>query len=84
MTRKEIESQYTVINGIIKSAGKFEQKPVYVPYYWDCFLNGCADRDNGKILGFDVTKEDKLEFPELKHRKTVNIIESDTGFVQEV
>lgn len=77
MTREECEQ-------LVKGPGKFEGEAVYVPYFWDAFLNGFADRDNGTVLGFDVTAEDKAIFPELKHRKTVKLIERDDGFVCEV
>jgi hypothetical protein len=83
MTRKQIESEYKVENGVIRSPEKFEGEMVYVPYFWDAFLNGFADRDNGNVLGFDLTKEDKVEFPELKGRRTVTLYERSDGFVCE-
>lgn len=84
MTRKQIETDYIVREGRICSPGKFEGEMAYVPYYWDIYLNGCADRDNGNVLGFDVTAEDKQEFPELRRRHTVKLYERDDGFVCEV
>jgi hypothetical protein len=85
MTRRDILDQYKVDDrGIIRSPGKFEGEMLYVPYFWDAFLNGCADRDDGKVLGFDVTVDDKKEFPELKRRRTVKILEDSNGFVVEV
>jgi hypothetical protein len=85
MTRQDILDQYKVDDrGIIRSPGKFEGEMLYVPYFWDAFLNGCADRDDGKVLGFDVTADDKKEFPELKRRRTVKIVEDLNGFVVEV
>jgi len=84
MTRNEIEQTYKVENGLIRSPGKFEGCPVYVPYFWDIYLNGFADRDDGNYLGFDVTAEDKTEFPELKRRRTVRLVEIASGFVCEV
>lgn len=64
--------------------GKFEGEAPYVPYYWEAYLNGCADRDNGTVLGFDVTTEDRQLFPELKGRRTVRLIETEQGFVSEI
>ena len=64
--------------------GKFEGCAPYVPYYWDAYLNGAADRDDGTTLGFDVTAEDKALFPELERRRTVKLEETDQGFVVEV
>jgi hypothetical protein len=84
MTRQEIELDYSVHNGRICSPGKFEGEMVYVPYFWEAYLNGMADRDDGRTLGFDLTVEDKREFPELKGRRTVKLFQRDDGFVVEL
>ena len=85
MTRIEIETEYKVNEmGIIVSPGKFEGEMVYIPHFWAIYLDGGADRDNGETLGFDVTAEDKAQFPELKRRKTVKLYVSNDGFVYEV
>ena len=83
MKRQEITDQYKVENGRICTPGQFEGEMVYVPHYWDIYLNGFADRDDGRVLGFDVTQEDKAEFPELKKRRTVKLYQRDDGFVCE-
>lgn len=83
MTRAEIEATYKIVNGRIASPGKFEGEMIYVPFFWEAFLNGRADRDDGTVLGFDVTAEDKAEFPELKGRRSVRLVERDDGFVCE-
>ena len=84
MTRKQVTDHYAVdSHGRIHSPGMFEGEMVYVPHYWDAFLNGFADRDNGTVLGFDVTAEDKQEFPELRHRRTVKLYQRSDGFVCE-
>ena len=69
---------------IITDPGKFEGCARYVPHYWEIYLDGFADRDDGRILGFDVTPEDKLQFPELRRRRTVRLLELDTGRVVEL
>jgi hypothetical protein len=84
MLRADIERDYTLENGIIRTPGMFEGEALYVPYFWDAFMNGCADRDDGAVLGFDVTQEDKAQFPELKRRRTVKLYQRDDGFVCEV
>jgi len=84
MKREEIETKYKVENGVIHSPGIFEGEAVYVPHFWEAFLDGMADRDDGEVLGFDVTAEEKKEFPELKRRRTVKLWQSDDGFVREV
>lgn len=64
--------------------GKFEGERRYVPYFWNVYLDGCADRDTGRILGFDVMPEDKAIFPELKRRRAISLCATDDGFVREV
>jgi hypothetical protein len=85
MTREEILAQYDVDeHGIIRSPGQFEGEAVYVPYFWNAYLEGCADRDNGRTLGFDITPEDRQMFPELgAKRRTVKLYQRDDGFVCE-
>jgi hypothetical protein len=46
MTRVDIEMDYKVVNGRIRNPGKFEGEMLYVPYFWEAYLNGCADSDN--------------------------------------
>jgi hypothetical protein len=68
----------------VKGPGKFEGEARYVPYYWSVFLEGFADRDDGKILSFNVSAEDKESFPELKRRKVIKLYEREDGFVVEI
>jgi hypothetical protein len=85
MTRAEFEKDYTVENGRITSPGKFEGQMIYVPYFWDAYLNGMADRNDGTTLGFDIASEDREQFPELgMRRRTVRLQETGQGFVVEV
>lgn len=63
--------------------GKFEGCAPYVAYFWALFMEGCADRDDGSRIGFDLTTEDKALFPELRGRRTVNVCETSDGFVIE-
>jgi hypothetical protein len=85
MNRKGILEAYDVSErGTITNPGQFEGEMLYVPYFWESFLDGFADRDDGRVLGFDVSAEDKIEFPELKSRRTVKLYQRDDGFVCEV
>lgn len=68
----------------VQHPGPFEAEAPYVPFYWDMYLNGSADRDDGIKLGFDVSAEDRVMFPELRGRHAVNLIQRDDGFVIEV
>jgi hypothetical protein len=95
MTRKQIEECYANENGIIIEHGKFEGEAIYVPYFWELYLNGMDDsweacisgmddEDDGTIKRFNVSPEDRQEFPELKQRRTIRLIQRDDGFVCEV
>jgi len=75
---------YEYYQDIVSHPGKFEGCMAYVPYFWEVYLDGCADRDDGKVLGFNVNTEDKAIFPELKQRRTVKLVETDQGFVCEI
>lgn len=50
----------------------------------EAYLDGMTDFDDGNVMGFYVSKEDKLIFPELKRRRTVKLYQRDDGFVVEV
>ena len=63
--------------------GRFDGEPAYVPYFWQVYLDGGADRDDGRILGFDLSPTDRLLFPDLRGRRTVKLYEDDCGFVGE-
>lgn len=84
MTRAEIEQQYKVVDGRIQSPGKFEGEPLYVPYFWDAYLDGWADEDDGIALWFNVTLGDVEEFPELAGAERVGLYCSEDGFVRGV
>ena len=85
MTRKEIEENYEVKDGIIQSPGKFEAELVYIPYFWDFYMNGWEDDrdyfDGVPFSGYVVTEEDRKEFPELVGIYGVILYESGQGFV---
>jgi hypothetical protein len=82
MNRNEIEQEYQVSeSGIITSPGKFEGEHVFAPYFYDAFLNGMADEDDGELCTFNVTPEDKEQFPELANAEQVKFKEDEFGFV---
>jgi hypothetical protein len=86
MNRKEITEFYEInANGVITSPGQFEGEPLYVVHFWQAYLEGCADRDNGTVIGFDITPEDREEFPEIPRRKrTIRLVQSDQGFITQL
>ena len=86
MTRKEIEEQYEITkDGFISTFGKFEMEPVYVPYFWDFYLNGFEDDTDSfnsiSISGYVVTEKDREEFPELEGIYGVALYEDYQGAV---
>ena len=81
--REEIEATYKVVNGRITSPGQFEGEMVYVPFYWNAYLDGGADSDDGEVLTFEITPEERHQFPELANRRTIRIYQRDDGFVCE-
>ena len=83
MTRATIEQEYKIESGIIRTPGQFEGEMLYVPYFWDAYLNGFADQDDGNVLYFVVTDDDKIQFPELKRRKVIRLYQREDGFVCE-
>lgn len=68
----------------VKRPGKFEGQARYIPYFYEVYLDGGADDDDGRVLTFRLNADDKKWFPELKRRKAVKIEVTDYGFVQEV
>jgi len=84
MDRQYILSTFKIDQeGIIRSPGRFEGERLYVPYFWDAYLQGLADRDDGKIFGFDITEQDRREFPELKGKRAITFYQRDDGFIIE-
>lgn len=87
LTRAEIEKMYKVENGIIKSPGKFEQEPVYVPYYWDLVLDGGPDEqvddEDGTVHAiFEIDMTDVEMWPELGITRKLDLWEDSQGFVR--
>jgi hypothetical protein len=74
--RREYEGQ-------VKGPGKFEGEARYVPYFWGQFLAGAYTDDDGEVVSFDVSDEDRRLFPELEGVTTVSLAESENGFVYE-
>lgn len=81
MTRQDILNNFSVdSNNVIVSPGKFENEMIYAPYFYDLFLNGCAD-DCGEEISFEVNKEDREQFPELAAVKKIKMVIDDFGSV---
>lgn len=82
MTREEIEASYRVIDGVIRSPGKFNNEPIWCPYFWDAYLNGASyESCAGEGMLFDVTPADRRVFPELAKVHRVSLAIDENGFV---
>lgn len=74
-------------SGRITDPGKFEGKPIFVPYYWDMGLQGFADADNGSVYSFrfKAGDPDYELWPELKRwlgrKRSLKLQEDSQGFV---
>ncbi len=87
--RAELESQYKVENGVIRSPGKFEGEPLWVAYFWAMALEGGGHTwdDNGTdVTTFMIQSGDVALFPELDQLgydggAAVSVLERDDGFV---
>jgi len=80
--RQTLQQQYdTDDHGRICTPGKFEGEPIWVPYFWEIWLDGGADDDDGYYIGFDLTPDDVREWPELEACSRVELWQDDSGFV---
>ena len=66
---------------IIKSPGKFEGESIWAPYFWDLYLEGACDDDDGETVSFVITDADRKEFSELTKFTKYSFRVSDDGFV---
>lgn len=65
----------------VNRPGQFEGEAPWVPYFWDVYLAGMADDDDGETLFFTVDATDAAMFPELTIGMTVCLEQRDDGFV---
>lgn len=69
-----------MINGTIRE-GKFTGCPAFAPYFWQQVKDGLADARKGRAYIFDITSQDKKEFPELELFDIVTISKDREGFI---
>ena len=85
LSREETLQNFSVLAWRIASPGKFNGEMLYVPHFWDAFLEGGADFDIGRSVGFNLTPEDRKLWPELgKRRRRLWLYRDDEGNIQEV
>ncbi len=85
MTREEILKQYNVNeDGVIQSPGKFEGEMLYMPHFWEAYLNGESNTLQDGSLSIPIEKREREMFPELgKRKKVVRFNIDENGFVWE-
>lgn len=82
MTRAEIAAHYIIVNGTIRSPGKFEGEPVWAPYALDIVCDGFGEWKNASDCWIRVTDEDRREFPEISSEAVwIQVHETSDGFV---
>lgn len=87
MTRKEIEAEFTIKDGVIQDLGKFEGEMLYAPYFSENAGGGeeLSVMENGAgeyVSLIEVSAEDRAEFPEIgKDTHSILLTESDSGFI---
>lgn len=85
MKRVEIETEYTVKDGVINNPGKFEGEMLYAPYFYDCSNDGeflCGLDDGEYVALVEVDDDDREQFPEIDAATTfIKVRESEQGFV---
>jgi hypothetical protein len=74
-------------HGYICNPGKFEGEPLYVPYLWECVLNGdgeTVDDPDQRDATMDLVMlsgDDKRHFPRLARSDIAILWEDNNGFV---
>lgn len=83
LTRKDIENEYDVDEyGMIKDLGKFEGEMLYVPYFYDMYMDGFYDEQGDDWVFFEISDDDRKQFPELEKKdKGIVLWFSEQGFV---
>jgi len=92
--KRDIHRDYQIVDGIIKTPGKFEGEMEYVPYYWNLLLNGCSDeeyihpsglwwREGVVFCRFDIDQDERKVWGDILGSDHIWLSESDDGFVCE-
>jgi len=85
MTRKELLNIFQINeNGIIQNNGPLLGQPLYIAYYWYLFITGYTDIWVDNILTYRVRIEDRVQFPELAERETIQLKRDVDGSIVEL
>jgi len=75
MTRDDIERIYDLMGDVITTPGRFDGAPVWAPAF---FAREPDDNDDDTMI-YEVTDEDREEFPELEDAYEVQLREGEDG-----
>ena len=82
---KGIREEYDVLDGLIRTPGKFECECEWVPYYWELAMNGEGDdefdEDGESMATRFVVDYEEAEAFGLECGATVEVFEDSQGFV---
>ena len=71
---------------MIRQPGRFKDQTIYAPYFWNAYLDGTYDDEyveNGEhVVVFNVTEDDRYDYPELGGATTVYIWEDTQGVLR--
>jgi hypothetical protein len=90
MTREEIETEFDVVNGVIRSPGKFESEAVYAPYFYEISLDGTGEElsfmqdgcgEYVCLVEIDESDAEIFDNEAEANSKYALLIENDQGFV---
>lgn len=85
MTREELLTIFQIDEqGLIQNEGNLQGQPLYIAYYWYLFITGYSELINGDVLTYQVRTEDRIQFPELMNRKSVQLKRESDGCIVEV
>ena len=82
MTREESLAGYEIENNQIVSLGRFENAPMWTPYFYDLYLNGFCDEETEEGCLIMLDPEDFEMFPELPPDAiAIVLLFDDNGFI---
>jgi hypothetical protein len=78
-------NEFRIDDGVIRTPGKFEGEPAYVPYFWDAVGNGFSETlhwSGDEVTDIvEIGEEDRAEWPEIPADAVAIHIQEMGGFV---
>lgn len=73
-----------VFESVVQWQPQFKGQRPYIPYYWNKYTKKEAGDVFEEFIRFNVTESDKIMFPELKKKRDIKLMVSQSGKVLEV